>query len=168
MEPRKINKNLRIILNVFMAVLVFALILAFFFPAIKITSKGISEVPKDILLFDYVYTNNAWLILSFIFSCATIFSGVALIIVTALEVVGLIHHNKYKDVVGVVTIVVSILALVFTLVYCGVSTPYASNNDTTSLKFIPYIGMYIIYLCGFFAGILALLDSPVLRNENTK
>ena len=166
MEPRKINKKLRITLNIAMSVLVFALVLSFFFPAIKVTSKGISEVPQDFLLFDYIYSKDPWLIISFIFSCATIFSGVALIIVTALEVVGLIKHNKYKDIVGIVTIVVSIMALVFTLIYCGINTPYSTNNDVTSLKFIPYLGMYFIYLCGFFAGILALLDSPVLRSED--
>ena len=165
MEPRKINKKRRITINIIMTILVVALVLAFFFSCVKITSKGVIEVPKDLALFDYLYSKDVWLIISFIFSITTIFSGILLIVFTALEVTGVFSHNKYKDVVGIIIIVSSILALVFTLIYCAINTPFSTNTETNSLKFIPYAGIYIIYLCGFGSGILTLLDSPVLRDD---
>ncbi len=168
MKDKVIGKNLRIVLNTAMIILVFALILTFFLTSIKVVSKGVTEVPADISLFDYVTSKNIWLIFSFIFCILTVFSGVALICVTCLEVVGVIKHNKYKDIVGIVIIITSILSLVFTIIYCAIKTPFSVNTDDVYLKFIPYWGIYITFTCGFVSGILALFDSPILRENQSK
>ncbi len=165
MKERVISKGLRLTLNVVMVVLVMALVLSFFFPAIHGVSKGTGLVPADLYLLDYLTTQDVWLILSFVFSILTIFSGVALIIVTCLEVVGVIKHNKCKDIVGIIILVTAILAIVFSIVYCAVRTPYKTNTSEIYLKYFPSWSMYVILICGFFAGIMALLDSPILRNN---
>ncbi len=168
MKERAIGKKLRIVLNTAMIILVVALILTFFFTTIKVISKGISLVPADITLFDYATSGNVWLVLSFVFCLLTIFAGVGLIIVTCLEVVGVVKRNITKDIVGIIIIITSILALVFTIVYCASRTPYSTNTDEMYLKFIPYVGIYVLFVCGFVSGILALLDSPVLREKVNK
>lgn len=163
---KRIPQKLHFLIDILILVFVLLLAFSFFFPSIMVLSKGIEEVPSPITLFEYLNYSSPWLILSFIFSIVTIFLCVSLLVLAMLEMFGVISRRKTKEIIGIITAITSILAFVFTLVYCIQNTSYSTNTDDVFLKFAPGVSMYVVLICGFLTGIAGIIDSPVFIDNN--